>query len=182
MSATRTLRKALVRDGSLGGSRVTSGLSSVGPPPTLRINQLLWNFNMRGSRSLTTSAPNTSRYHSREVSWSRTTRKWVTITPSRGAGMSSRFILLGSFLCGLCWSHLGSLRLLRAWCEADHDDLVLAALCAWAGPSRQTPPPWAGRRRPIPVRHLPAAPEGIINLPCVPGHFYPLPTLREKSL
>jgi|SRR5215207_3523502 hypothetical protein len=100
MSATLRMRKVLVREGSPGGSRVTSGLSSVGPPPTLRINQLLWNYNLRGSRSLTTSAPNTSLYHSREVSWSRTTRKWVTITPSRGAGMSSRFILLSSFGSG----------------------------------------------------------------------------------
>src|SRR5215210_2740306 len=98
MSATRTLRKALVRDESPGGSRVTSGLSSVGPPPTLRINQLLWNFSITGSRSLTTSAPKTLRYHSREVSWSRTTRKWVMITPSRGVGKSSRFILLYALL------------------------------------------------------------------------------------
>src|SRR5918994_3210656 len=82
MSATLRLRNALVRDGSPGGSRVTSGLSSVGPPPTLKINQPVWNFKMTGSRSFTTSAPNTSRHHSREISWSRTMRKWVMITPS----------------------------------------------------------------------------------------------------
>src|SRR5918994_2367261 len=35
MSATRMLRNALVRCGSDGVSSVTSGLSSVGPPPTL---------------------------------------------------------------------------------------------------------------------------------------------------
>src|ERR671914_187771 len=100
MSATLRLRNALVRDGSAGGSRVTPGLSSVGPPPTLRINQPLWNLRMTGSRWFTTSAPKTSRYHSREVSWSRTTRKWVTITPWLGAGKSSRFIVSGSFPSG----------------------------------------------------------------------------------
>src|SRR5919112_181046 len=56
---------------------------------------------MTGSRSLTTSAPNTLRYHSRETSWSRTTRKWVISTPSRGAGKSSPFIVLCSFLCSV---------------------------------------------------------------------------------
>ena len=41
MSATLMFRKALVRLGSGGVVSVTSGLSSVGPPPTLRISQLL---------------------------------------------------------------------------------------------------------------------------------------------
>ena len=40
MSATRMLRKLLTRSGSGGVSRVTAGLSSVGPPPTLMMIQL----------------------------------------------------------------------------------------------------------------------------------------------
>src|SRR4051812_35173258 len=40
MSLTRILRKLLTRSGSRGGSRVTAGLSSVGPPPTLMMIQL----------------------------------------------------------------------------------------------------------------------------------------------
>jgi len=35
------LRKLLTRSGSLGVSRVTAGLSSVGPPPTLMMIKLL---------------------------------------------------------------------------------------------------------------------------------------------
>ena len=46
---------------SAGGASVTAGLSSVGPPPTLRISQLLAIFKMTGSRSSTTVAPNTDR-------------------------------------------------------------------------------------------------------------------------
>jgi hypothetical protein len=40
MSATRRFRKALARLGSLGGSSTTSGLSSVGPPPTNPLERL----------------------------------------------------------------------------------------------------------------------------------------------
>ena len=59
MSATLRLRNALVRLGSAGGVSVTAGLSSVGPPPALRMSQLLAIFKMTGSRSATTFAPNT---------------------------------------------------------------------------------------------------------------------------
>ena len=59
MSATLMFRNALVRSGSDGGASVTAGLSSVGPPPTLRMIQLLAIFRMTGSRSITTVAPNT---------------------------------------------------------------------------------------------------------------------------
>jgi len=41
MSATRILRKLLTRSGSGGVSSVTVGLSSVGPPPTSMMIQLL---------------------------------------------------------------------------------------------------------------------------------------------
>ena len=58
MSATRTLRKALVRFGSGGVVSVTVGLSSVGPPPLLRISQLLATFMITGSRSINTFALN----------------------------------------------------------------------------------------------------------------------------
>jgi hypothetical protein len=61
MSATLIFRNALVRSGSAGGASVTAGLSSVGPPPTLRISQLFAIFKMTGSRSSTTVAPNTDR-------------------------------------------------------------------------------------------------------------------------
>jgi len=40
MSLTRMLRKLLTRPGSRGVSRVTVGLSSVGPPPALMTIQL----------------------------------------------------------------------------------------------------------------------------------------------
>src|SRR6185312_1294630 len=40
MSATRMFRNALAWSGSVGGARVTLGLSSVGPPPSLRMSQL----------------------------------------------------------------------------------------------------------------------------------------------
>jgi hypothetical protein len=61
MSATLMLRNALVWSGSFGGASVTVGLSSVGPPPALRMSQLLAIFRMTGSRSVTTFAPNTAR-------------------------------------------------------------------------------------------------------------------------
>jgi hypothetical protein len=59
MSATRMLRKALARLGSLGGSSTTSGLSSVGPPPTLMITQPLASLTIVGSPSSTTVPPST---------------------------------------------------------------------------------------------------------------------------
>src|SRR5918995_2902214 len=52
MSATRRLRKALARVGSVGGSRTTSGLSSVGPPPRLMITQPLASLTIVGSPSV----------------------------------------------------------------------------------------------------------------------------------
>jgi len=61
MSATLRFMNALVRSGSGGVVSVTVGLSSVGPPPTLRMSQLLAIFRMTGSRSRTTVAPNTDR-------------------------------------------------------------------------------------------------------------------------
>jgi len=41
MSLTRKFRKLLIRSGSGGVSRVTVGLSSVGPPPALMTIQVL---------------------------------------------------------------------------------------------------------------------------------------------
>jgi transposase len=46
---------------SHSGASVTVGLSSVGPPSTLRMSQLLASFKITGSRSSTTVAPNTDR-------------------------------------------------------------------------------------------------------------------------
>jgi hypothetical protein len=60
MSATRMLRKALVRFGSGGVSSVTVGLSSVGPPPTLMMIQLLARATNEGSPAMTVSPPRTS--------------------------------------------------------------------------------------------------------------------------
>jgi len=54
ISATRTLRNALVRFGSGGVVRVTVGLSSVGPPPSLRMSHEFETFMMTGSRSMRT--------------------------------------------------------------------------------------------------------------------------------
>src|SRR6516165_5691203 len=51
MSATRMFRKLLTRSGSRGVSSVTVGLSSVGPPPTLMMIQLL------ASATYVTSSP-----------------------------------------------------------------------------------------------------------------------------
>src|SRR5438309_12133914 len=59
MSPTRRFMKALVRFGSDGVVRVTVGLSSVGPPPSLRINHVFASFMITGSRSSTTWAPKT---------------------------------------------------------------------------------------------------------------------------
>ena len=59
MSATRKFRNALVRFGSGGVVKVTVGLSSVGPPPTLRMSHVFAIFKITGSRSSTTLASNT---------------------------------------------------------------------------------------------------------------------------
>src|ERR1700694_2889158 len=92
MSATRTLRKALVRFGSGGVVSVTVGLSSVGPPPSLRMSHVLATFMITGSRSISTVPPKIFLWKSRERSWSETTRKCVMTKPSLGAGKSSGFI------------------------------------------------------------------------------------------
>jgi hypothetical protein len=60
MSATRMLRKLLERVGSGGVSRITSGLSTVGPPPTLMMIHELASCTMDGSPVRTTSPPSTS--------------------------------------------------------------------------------------------------------------------------
>ncbi len=60
MSATRMFRKLLALVGSLGGASVTSGLSGVGPPPSLMIIQALATFIMAGLRSRTTWPPSPS--------------------------------------------------------------------------------------------------------------------------
>src|SRR5215467_8512104 len=57
MSATLRLRNALVWVGSGGVASVTAGLSPVGPPPTLRMSQLLASRRITGSRSSSTLAP-----------------------------------------------------------------------------------------------------------------------------
>src|SRR6516225_6734886 len=59
MSVTRMLRKALTWSGSGGVVRVTVGLSSVGPPPSLRMSRAFATSRMTGSRSRTTFPPNT---------------------------------------------------------------------------------------------------------------------------
>ena len=61
ISATRTLRNALVRLGSGGVVKVTVGLSSVGPPPTLRMSHELATFMITGSRSTRTCPLNSDR-------------------------------------------------------------------------------------------------------------------------
>jgi hypothetical protein len=48
MSGTRTLRNPLVSPGSVGVLRLTPGLSSVGPPPVLRVSHVLATFMMTG--------------------------------------------------------------------------------------------------------------------------------------
>jgi hypothetical protein len=53
------LRKELARVRSAGGSSTTSGLSSVGPPPTLMITQPLASLMIVGSPSITTLPPST---------------------------------------------------------------------------------------------------------------------------
>ena len=62
MSLTRMLTKLLTRFGSLGVSRVTSGLSSVGPPPPLMTIQLLDSATLVGPPGLekATRPPRTS--------------------------------------------------------------------------------------------------------------------------
>src|SRR5919198_977296 len=54
------LRNADTRSGSGGASRVTVGLSSLGPPPTLMMIQLLARATIVGSPSSTSSPPSTS--------------------------------------------------------------------------------------------------------------------------
>jgi hypothetical protein len=54
------LRKPLTRLGADGVSRVTVGLSSVGPPPTLMMIQLLASATHDGSPARTVSPPSTS--------------------------------------------------------------------------------------------------------------------------
>jgi len=53
-------RKLLTRSGSGGVSSVTVGLSSVGPPPTLMMIQLLASATADGSPVRTVSSPSTS--------------------------------------------------------------------------------------------------------------------------
>ncbi len=60
MSATRMLRKLLVRSGSGGVSRMTVGLSTVGPPPTFMMIQPLASATIEGSPFMTISPPSTS--------------------------------------------------------------------------------------------------------------------------
>jgi len=60
MFATRMFRKLLTRSGSRGGSRVTLGLSSVGPPPTLMMIQPFASATIVGSPARTISPPRTS--------------------------------------------------------------------------------------------------------------------------
>jgi hypothetical protein len=55
MSATRMLRKLDTVDVSPGGCKVTSGLSSVGPPPGFMMIQPLATLMMHGFSSRTTS-------------------------------------------------------------------------------------------------------------------------------
>src|SRR6478672_13086840 len=88
MSATRRLRKALTGRPSSGTASTVLGLSSVGPPPSIRMSHELATFRITGSRSSTVVAPSTFSYQSRLRSWSLTTRKWVTTKPSDGAGKS----------------------------------------------------------------------------------------------
>jgi hypothetical protein len=54
------LRKLLVRFGSGGVSSITVGLSSVGPPPTLMMIQLLARATKDGSPTRTVSPASTS--------------------------------------------------------------------------------------------------------------------------
>jgi hypothetical protein len=77
---------------SLGGRSVTSGLSSVGPPPGFMMIQLLATLMMHGFSSSTTCPPSTSAWNARERATSLTVRKWVSTSPSWGAGGSSLFI------------------------------------------------------------------------------------------
>jgi hypothetical protein len=60
MSFTRILRKLLTRSGSRGVSRMTVGLSSVGPPPELMTIQLLASATLTGSPGNSTRPPSTS--------------------------------------------------------------------------------------------------------------------------
>src|SRR5690242_9871492 len=57
MSATRILRKLDTSFRFMGGWSVTVGLSSVGPPPTFMISQLLATWMMVGSPLRTTVPP-----------------------------------------------------------------------------------------------------------------------------
>jgi hypothetical protein len=54
------LRKLLARSGSRGVSRVTAGLSPVGPPPTLMMIQLLASATYAGSPERMVLPPSTS--------------------------------------------------------------------------------------------------------------------------
>src|ERR1700752_139555 len=56
MSLTRILRKLLTRSGSRGVSRMTVGLSSVGPPPPLMRIPLLASATLTGSPGRSTPA------------------------------------------------------------------------------------------------------------------------------
>jgi hypothetical protein len=60
MSLTRKLRKLLTRSGSRGVSRVTVGLSSVGPPPALITIQVLASATTVGVPEKSTRPPSTS--------------------------------------------------------------------------------------------------------------------------
>jgi hypothetical protein len=60
MSATRMFKKLLTRSGFYGGSRMTFGLSSVGPPPTWMMIQPFASATTVGSPARTISPPRTS--------------------------------------------------------------------------------------------------------------------------
>src|SRR6516164_5652483 len=78
MSETRMLRKLLVRFGSRGAWSVTAGLSSVGPPPTLMMIQLLASATYVGSPERMVLPPSTSVSKRQERSTSSETMKWVS--------------------------------------------------------------------------------------------------------
>src|SRR5919112_5216161 len=94
MSATRTFRKLETVVGSVGGCKVTLGLSSVGPPPGFMMIQLFAALMMHGFSSRTTCPSRTSAYHARERATSLTVRKCVNTRPlTGGTGRSLVFIV-----------------------------------------------------------------------------------------
>src|SRR5580693_3977624 len=124
----------LTRSGLAGGSKVTPGLSAVGPPPLTSKSQVPANLSttLVPPYSRYRSAPRTFTQKSREAAGSETTRMWVTATSAPSgpdsALLTCRLLRSADAPPDNRWHHRGSPRLCRAQTRAHTESSVRLAL------------------------------------------------------